>query len=125
MADSFFPKVKKSITDFLYEEEGNIPRNKLLTLGSMILLLSILYADEAFAGHRSHSMARTVPVLTVARTVHILRMNHIARTSLFRIPRTVRWLHPRITAAPSSPIHRLRGLRRSRLRNRLLPPNLR
>lgn len=55
MADSFFPKVKKSITDFLYEEEGNIPRNKLLTLGSMILLLSILYADEAFAGHRSHS----------------------------------------------------------------------
>ena len=33
MADSFFPKVKKSITDFLYEEEGNIPRNKLLTLG--------------------------------------------------------------------------------------------
>ena len=55
MADSFFPKVKKSITAFLYEEEGNIPRNKLLTLGSMILLLSILYADEAFAGHRSHS----------------------------------------------------------------------
>ena len=55
MADSFFPKVKKSITDFLYEEEGNIPRNKLLTLGSMILLLSILYADEAFAGHRSPS----------------------------------------------------------------------
>lgn len=129
MADSFFPKVKKSITDFLYEEEGNIPRNKLLTLGSMILLLSILYADEAFAGHRpivrTVRMARTVPVLTVARTVHILRMNHIARTSLFRIPRTVRWLHPRITAAPSSPIHRLRGLRRSRLRNRLLPPNLR
>lgn len=56
---------------------------------------------------RTVRMARTVPVLTVARTVHILRMNHIARTSLFRIPRTVRWLHPRITAAPSSPIHRL------------------
>lgn len=43
MADSFFPKVKKSITDFLYEEEGNIPRNKLLTLGLMLINFIFFY----------------------------------------------------------------------------------
>ena len=52
---SLFPKIKKEISDFMFEEEGNIPRNKLLGLSSMILLLSLLYATDAFAGHRSHS----------------------------------------------------------------------
>ena len=38
-----FPEIRKEISDFMFEEEGNIPRNKLLGLSSMILLLSLLY----------------------------------------------------------------------------------
>ena len=49
-----FPEIKKEISDFMFEEEGNIPRNKLLGLSSMILLLSLLYANDVFAAHRSH-----------------------------------------------------------------------
>ena len=46
MDKSIFPQVKRGIQDFLYEEEGNIPRNKMLTLGTMVLLMSILFASE-------------------------------------------------------------------------------
>ncbi len=50
------PRIKKSISDFMYEEEGNIPRSKMLTIGSMLVLLSMIFlSDEAFAKHGSHS----------------------------------------------------------------------
>lgn len=52
--DSIFPHIKKSIENFVNEEEGNIPRNKILTIGSMMLVLSILLASDAFAAHSSH-----------------------------------------------------------------------
>ncbi len=55
MAKVQFPEAKKRIEDFLYEEEGNIPRSKMLTLGTMVLLLTLFYASEAFAAHRSHT----------------------------------------------------------------------
>lgn len=56
MTDDFmFPHVKKKIDDFLYDEEGNIPINKVMTIGSMMLILGLLMADDAFAAHRSHS----------------------------------------------------------------------
>ena len=51
----FFPRVQKSIETFLNDEEGNIPRNKLLMIGSMVILMGILFMNEAFAAHRSHS----------------------------------------------------------------------
>lgn len=54
MADSLFPHIKKAVEDFMYDQEGNIPRNKVLTVGSMLLLFCFLLADEAFAGHSSH-----------------------------------------------------------------------
>lgn len=59
MDDKKFPKIKKSIEDFIYEEEGNIPRNKVVALGTMILVMSLLMYDEVFAGHRSHSSHRS------------------------------------------------------------------
>ena len=59
MGKDIFPQVKRSIQDFLYEEEGNIPRNKMLTVGTMVLLMSILFASDAFAAHRSHSSHRS------------------------------------------------------------------
>lgn len=50
----YFPDIQKSISDYLYEEEGNITRNKLLMVGSMAVVMSVLFALEADAGHGSH-----------------------------------------------------------------------
>lgn len=55
MKNDFFPKLERSLEDFLYEEEGNITRNKMVMVGSLVLVLSLLMYDEVFAGHRSHS----------------------------------------------------------------------
>lgn len=55
MKDELFPQIKRSIENYLTEEEGNISRSKLLVIGSMVLLMGILYMQDAFAAHRSHS----------------------------------------------------------------------
>jgi len=55
MGESKFPEIKKSLGDFLYDEEGNISRNKIITVGSLILILSMVYGMDAFASHSSHS----------------------------------------------------------------------
>ena len=55
MSDPRFPQIKKQLTDFLYDEEGSIPRSKIVTVGTLVLLLSLFFADSAFAAHRSHS----------------------------------------------------------------------
>jgi len=52
--DFKFPKIDKALTDFLNDEDGNIARNKLVSIGSLILLMSILSIDSVFA-HGSHS----------------------------------------------------------------------
>lgn len=49
-----FPHVQKSVDDFLSDEEGNIPMSKVLTIGSMIMILGILFAEDVFAAHSSH-----------------------------------------------------------------------
>ena len=55
MEEFKFPHITESIDQFLNDEEGSIPRNKILMIGSMLIILGVLMADEAFAGHRSHS----------------------------------------------------------------------
>ena len=55
MEEHLFPEIKKSIEDFIYEEEGNITRNKVIAMGTMMLILSLMMYDEVFAAHRSHS----------------------------------------------------------------------
>ena len=59
MADSLFPHINKAISNFMYDQEGNIPRNKILTVGTMMLLLSIMLVDEVLADHRSHTSHRS------------------------------------------------------------------
>ena len=53
--DPLFPTIKKSLDDFIYDEEGNITRNKIVTIGTLVMIMSLLMYDEIFAGHRSHS----------------------------------------------------------------------
>ena len=45
-----------SISDFLFDEEASIPKGRLLTIGSLMIVLAVvLGVQDAFAGHRSHS----------------------------------------------------------------------
>lgn len=57
--DELFPKLQKGIETLIEDEEGNIPGNKLLMLGTMVIILGSLFSTEAFAGHRSHSSHRS------------------------------------------------------------------
>lgn len=52
-----FPEVSKAIENFMSDEEGNITRNKILTVGAVAIVLGLLYTSslEALAAHRSHS----------------------------------------------------------------------
>ena len=63
-----FPKAKKEIIDFLLNEEGNIPRSKMLMVGTMVLLLGIFYSKEAFARHSSH----------ISHGSHISHASHVS-----------------------------------------------
>lgn len=54
MEKALFPHIQKSVDSFLYDEEGNIPVNKVLTIGSMLLVLGYLLNQESFAAHSSH-----------------------------------------------------------------------
>ena len=49
-----FPKVVKSIENYLTDEEGNITRNKIVTVGSLAIILSMIYSMDVLARHGSH-----------------------------------------------------------------------
>ena len=42
MEENLFPKIKKSVTDLIHDEEGNIPRSKLVMIGSTIMLMGMI-----------------------------------------------------------------------------------
>lgn len=52
-------KAKKEIENFLFEEEGNITRNKVLTIGGMMMVMGAVMAENILAAHRSHSSHRS------------------------------------------------------------------
>lgn len=54
MASEKFPNIIKSIENYLTDEEGNITRNKILTIGSLAMILGIIYSMDVYAKHGSH-----------------------------------------------------------------------
>ena len=52
--NKLIPKIHRKISDFLYEEEGNISRGKILTIGSLLLITGIIFSGEIFGAHSSH-----------------------------------------------------------------------
>lgn len=54
MKDDLFPTIKKSIETLIEDQEGNIPANKLLVLGTMMVVLGGILSVDAFAAHSSH-----------------------------------------------------------------------
>ena len=81
MDDILFPHVKKKIDDFLYDEEGNIPINKVMTIGSMMLVLGLLMADDAYAAHKSHSSHRSHSSHSSGYGGHSSHSSHSSGTS--------------------------------------------
>lgn len=57
--DGVFPSLAKSVGDLIEDEEGGIPASRLLVLGAMAVVLSGLFAVDAYAAHRSHSSHRS------------------------------------------------------------------
>lgn len=49
-----FPTIKKSIEDLINDEEGNIPRGKLITIGSTLMLMGMIMGIDVYATHGSH-----------------------------------------------------------------------
>lgn len=85
MENAIFPHVKRAISDFLNDEEGNIPRNKVLTIGPMLIILGILFADDAFAKHSSHrshsSHSSHSSGSSGAHSSHVSHESHTSHTS--------------------------------------------
>lgn len=50
-----FPTIKRSIENYIDDQEGNISRKKMLSIGAMMILMTTFFTIDAFAAHRSHS----------------------------------------------------------------------
>lgn len=51
-----FPKIKKTVEDFLAEEDGRMLRSKAITIGSLMVIMGLLLTqNNAYASHSSHS----------------------------------------------------------------------
>lgn len=81
MKDELFPQIKRSIENYLTEEEGNISRSKLLKIGSMVLLMGILFMQDAFAAHRSHSSHESHSSHSSGGGGHSSHESHVSHSS--------------------------------------------
>mgnify|MGYP001034554964 CR=1 FL=1 len=54
MEDNKLNPIFQSISDFLYEEEANIDRKKIISIGTLLCLATILMATDVMAKHSSH-----------------------------------------------------------------------
>ena len=52
--DTLFPRIMKNIENLIEDEEGNVPGNKLLMLGTMVIILGNMLAIDVLAAHSSH-----------------------------------------------------------------------
>jgi hypothetical protein len=69
------PRVRQSITEFLYDEEASIPRGRLLMVGSVMVVLAVLMnIQDAFAGHGSH-------VSHGSHDSHVSHVSHVSHSS--------------------------------------------
>ena len=50
-----FPTIQKTIESFIEDDEASIPAGRLLTIGTLVVLLGSILSMTAFAKHSSHS----------------------------------------------------------------------
>lgn len=78
--DNRFPKIKKTINDFINDEDGSITRSKLITVGSMVLLMTIIAGIEAHADHVSHTSHSSHSSTSYNRG-HVSHVSHTSHSS--------------------------------------------
>lgn len=49
-----FPAITRALSDYLSDEEGNITRNRVISVGAMVIVLGMLCSMDVFARHGSH-----------------------------------------------------------------------
>ena len=49
-----FPALTKALSNYLFDEEGNITRNRVVSVGAMAIVLGMLCSIDVFARHGSH-----------------------------------------------------------------------
>ena len=78
--DKIFPKIKKSINDFINDEDGSTTRSKLISVGSMVLLMTIFAGIDAYAAHSSHKSHSSHSSTSYIRG-HVSHTSHTSHTS--------------------------------------------
>ena len=78
--DKKFPKIKKSINDFINDEDGSATRSKLISVGSMVLLMTIFAGIDAYAAHSSHKSHSSHSSTSYIRG-HVSHTSHTSHTS--------------------------------------------
>lgn len=73
--DIKFPEIRKSIEDLIADEEGSIPRTKLVKVGSMVMLMGILMGFDICSAHSSHS-SHTSHSSTSYHRSHVSHTSH-------------------------------------------------
>lgn len=55
--EGLFPAAKRSIANYINDEEGNISRNKLVTVGSAVILMGLIVLLDGctYVSHISHT----------------------------------------------------------------------
>ena len=48
-----FPALTKALSNYLFDEEGNIARNRVVSVGAMAIVLGMLCSIDVFARHGS------------------------------------------------------------------------
>jgi activator of HSP90 ATPase len=79
--ENVFPKIVKSVETYLFDEEGSIPRSKLVHVGSMVLLLGMVLGLDAFAKHSSHSSHQSHSSHSSGSGGHVSHVSHSSHVS--------------------------------------------
>ena len=80
MDNSLFPQIARSISDFIEDQDGNIPRGKLLSIGTLLVLFSAIFAIDAYAAHSSHSSHKSHSSHS-SSSYHRSHVSHTSHTS--------------------------------------------
>lgn len=78
--DIKFPEIRKSIEDLIADEEGSIPRTKLVKVGSMVMLMGILMGFDICSAHSSHS-SHSSHTSHSSTSYHRSHVSHTSHTS--------------------------------------------
>lgn len=79
--NQIFPALTRALGDYLSDEEGNITRNRVISIGAMAIVLGMLCSMDVFAKHRSHSSHSSHVSSTRRGSTHYSHVSHSSHVS--------------------------------------------